>query len=101
MLWAGVNTHNEKTNKPWALPSGRPCLSGQPVYLQRRVGSAEVEIRNSTGPAPGGLSGGASAFSPGVTPGSWDRVPYRAPCMEPASPSAWVSASLSLCLMNK
>ena len=29
---------------------------------------------------------------------SRDGVPYRAPCMEPASPSACVSASLSLCL---
>ena len=28
----------------------------------------------------------------------WDRVPHRAPCMEPASPSACVSASLSLFL---
>ena len=28
-----------------------------------------------------------------------DRVPHRAPCVEPASPSASVSASLSL--MNK
>ena len=30
----------------------------------------------------------------GVIPGSWDRVPHRAPCVEPASPSACVSASL-------
>ena len=30
----------------------------------------------------------------GVIPGSWDRVPHRAPCREPASPSAYVSASL-------
>ena len=30
----------------------------------------------------------------GVTPGSWDRVPHRAPCMESASPSACVCASL-------
>ena len=30
-----------------------------------------------------------------------DRVPRQAPCMEPASPSACVSASLSLPLMNK
>ena len=29
--------------------------------------------------------------------GSWDRVPHR----EPASPSAYVSASLSVSLMNK
>ena len=31
-----------------------------------------------------------------VTPGSWDRVPHWAPCMEPASPSACVC--LNLCL---
>ena len=29
---------------------------------------------------------------------AWDRDPRRAPCMEPASPSACVSASLSLSL---
>ena len=27
-------------------------------------------------------------------PRSWDRVPHQSPCMEPASPSARVSASL-------
>ena len=31
----------------------------------------------------------------------WDRVPYQAPCMEPASPSAYVSASLCLSWINK
>ena len=36
-------------------------------------------------------------WAQGVTPRSQDRVPHRAPCMEPAS----VSASLSVCLMNK
>ena len=32
-----------------------------------------------------------------------DRIPRRAPCMEPASPSPYISASLSLfvSLMNK
>ena len=34
----------------------------------------------------------------GVIPGSWDRVPHQAPPGEPASPSAYVSAPLSLCL---
>ena len=34
----------------------------------------------------------------GVIPGSWDQILHRAPCMEPASPSACVSASLSLSL---
>ena len=33
-----------------------------------------------------------------VIPGSWDTVPHRAPHREPASPSAYVSGSLSLCL---
>ena len=33
--------------------------------------------------------------------GTWDRVPCQASCMEPASPSACVSASLSVSLMNK
>ena len=40
---------------------------------------------------------------------SWDQVPHPAPCMEPAFPSACVSASLSpalcvcvcVCVMNK
>ena len=36
--------------------------------------------------------------APGVIPGFRDRVPYRAPCMEPASP---VSASLRVSLMKK
>ena len=30
-----------------------------------------------------------------------DRVPHWSPCMEPASPSAYVSASLSESLMDK
>ena len=33
--------------------------------------------------------------------GSWDWFPHWAPCMEPASPSVYVSASLSVSLMNK
>ena len=32
---------------------------------------------------------------------SWDRDPHQAPSREPASPSAYVSASLSLPFMNK
>ena len=32
----------------------------------------------------------------GVIPESWDRVPHAASYMEPASPSAYVSASLSV-----
>ena len=36
-----------------------------------------------------------------VTLESQDRVPPQVPCMEPASPSAWVSASLCVPPMNK
>ena len=32
--------------------------------------------------------------TPVMIPGSWDRVPHQAPCREPASPPAYVSASL-------
>ena len=54
---------------------------------------------------PGGLSGLAPAlgsavkylsWAQGMILGSRERVPHRAPCMEPASPSACVSASLSV-----
>ena len=51
-----------------------------------------------------GLGGSAVEHLPwaqGVTPGSWDRVPHRAPYREPASPTAYVSVSLSVSLMNK
>ena len=33
--------------------------------------------------------------------GSQDRVPHRTPFGEPASPSAYVSASASLCISNE
>ena len=36
-----------------------------------------------------------------MTPGSWDRVPHQARHGEPASPSACVSASLCVSLINK
>ena len=40
----------------------------------------------------------SAAFSSGHDPRIWDRVPHQAPCGEPASPSAYVSASLSVYL---
>ena len=52
----------------------------------------------------GHLGGSAVEHLPsaqGVILESWDQVPHRAPCMEPASPSAYVSASLCVSLMNK
>ena len=43
---------------------------------------------------PEWLSSLAPAFAPGCGPRLPDWVPRRAPCREPASPSAWVSASV-------
>ena len=55
------------------------------------------------GGQPGWLSGLAPPPAQGVILETLDRVPHGAPCMEPASPSACVSASFSLTvsLMNK
>ena len=40
-------------------------------------------------------------FAHGMVSGSWDLVLHQAPHREPASPSAYVSASLSVSLMSK
>ena len=52
----------------------------------------------------GGLLGGAAIehlpLAQGVIPESRDQVPHWASCMAPASPSACVSASLSVTLVN-
>ena len=50
---------------------------------------------------PGWLSGLALPSAQGVILETRDGVLRWAPCMEPASPSACVSASLSVSLMNK
>ena len=39
--------------------------------------------------------------SQGVTPGSWDRVPHQTPCMELASPPAYVSEKINKILKKK
>ena len=47
------------------------------------------------------LSGLALPSAQGAILETWDRVPCQASCMEPASPSAYVSVSFSVSLMNK
>ena len=46
---------------------------------------------------PGWLSGLVLPSAQALILETWDQVPRLAPCTEPASPSACVSASLSLC----
>ena len=63
-----------------------------------RINTRAVIGRNRPVRQPGWLSGFALPSAQGLILEIWDRVPRRAPCMEPASPSACVSASLSLCV---
>ena len=56
--------------------------------------------RQATG-QPRWLSGLAPPSAPGVILETQDQVPRQAPCMEPASPSACVSASLSFCIPHE
>ena len=67
---------------------------------RERVKTTMLNKESLKGNSEGHLGGSAVECLPlaqGVILGSWDRVPHRASCMEPASPSAYVSASLSLC----
>ena len=49
----------------------------------------------------GGHLGGSVVEHQGMIPGSWDQIPHQVPCREPALPSAYVSVSLCVFLMNK
>ena len=53
----------------------------------------------------GGHLGGSEVeclpLAQGVIPWSQDRAPHRTPCMEPASPTAYFSACLSLCVSHE
>ena len=64
------------------------------------TGKAKIKSMNS-----GHLGGSAVECLPsaqaGRDPGIKDGVPHRAPCEEPASPSVYVFASLSLCVPHE
>ena len=47
---------------------------------------------------PGGSGVERLSLAQGMILGSQDQIPHQAPCMEPASPSACISLSLSFCL---
>ena len=73
----------------WVTPS----FSGMPIWK-----SLFKKIMLCLG-TPGWLSG--LPLAQVMILGSWDRVLHRAPHREPASPSACVSTSLCVSLMNK
>ena len=75
---------------------------GERVVCQGRIW---LVIGVWVGVGKGGCLGGSAVWrlplAQGMILESRDRVPRRAPCMEPASPSACVSASLSLCVSHE
>ena len=92
----------------WALTLGpRPCLfiRQEPHFhiCEKEAileGSQYYHKDGVPVEHPGGSAVERLPSAQGVIPGSWDRGPHWAPGMEPASPSACVSASLSASLMN-
>ena len=68
------------------------------VENQGRLAYGQNINKERKGGIPGWLSSLVLPSARGVILGSRDRVPRRAPRMEPASPSAWASASLSVFL---
>ena len=91
-----------------AQPLSHPGIPSLPFFLPSSLlwGLPPLGVPAIESTTLGCLSGSAVEHLPlaqGVIPGSWDRVPHRAPCVGSASPSAYVSASLSLCvtIINK
>ena len=75
-------------------------LSGIPGWKDKRNWHGNwAEI--TEGGQPRWLGGLVPPSAQGVILETWDRVPCRAPCMEPVSTSACVSASLCLSWINK
>ena len=75
-------------------------LEGQVIILQTtHVHKLQKEDYNE-GPL-GGSAVEPLPLAQGMIQRSWDRVPHRAPCGEPPSPSAFVSASLSVCVSHE
>ena len=85
----------------WRVSSRRCdyCLLAQD--LARLLLDQNPPFRDAEPEAPGWLSGWMSAFSPGHDPGVRGSSPTSGSLWEGASPSACVSASLSVSLTNK
>ena len=81
-----------------------PALTIQ-VYFNKKSSSDPTPVSAILNNQDKGHLGGSAVehlpSAQGVILGSWDQVPHQTPCMEPASPSAYVSASLCVSLMNK
>ena len=80
--------------------AGGAAVDEEVSYQERHLGTGDPEGSGTRGEKGHGCLGGSAVEWPppaqGVIPESWDRVPHRDPCMKPASPSAYVSASVCL-----
>ena len=72
------------------------------LSTKHTLGVIKISLEKKYGGSLGmGLSGSALLSAQGGILETRDGVPRWAPCMEPASPSACVSASLSLCVSHE
>ena len=86
----------------WRLVADWRALARSPLCWLSLVGMAQVaKLSDFSKGIPGWRSGLAPAFGPGRDPGNLGSNPTSGSrCMEPASPSAYVSASLSFSLCD-
>ena len=110
MAWSGAQQGSKDLSLTGRdtelLQSSAPRLCSEPICLDDFMALwAMGEVERLAGPGPseclklgqlGWLSGLAPPSVHGVILEPWDRVLHWALCMEPASPSACVSASLSV-----
>ena len=88
------------TLNPWILTGEAVAFYFTPWFEAFQVGKTTVILKSSGLGRVGGSAVERLPLAQGMILVQ-DRVPRQAPCMEPASPSVYVSASLSLSLMNK
>ena len=91
-----------RTPKPKLPPCHHPGVTQTPWSWLQRDGTKHSNPTSSPSRrCLGGSAVGRLTSAQGMILESWDRVPHWAPCMEPASPPACVSAPLSVSFMNK
>ena len=92
-----VTWHDMRVCTSWGKTQYRRRHWKYSAEIERSPGMGQRWVKVHTGGIPGWRSGLAPAFDPGRDPGDLGSNPTSGSrCMEPASPSAYVSASLSL-----
>ena len=85
--------HSPSVNDQWQHWKKRK-KKGIQFVLERKLTIRGISIKNSTQGCLGGSAVERLPSARDMILETWDRVPRRAPCMEPASPPACVSASV-------